>query len=409
MYINPDVAYAKVKDIDMLFNFDNGVVAGIDQRGLAFYKDVISHQVSEKNQLTDEESDFFNYLIENEFISDSPFIKKDQVVTAYLHLTNRCNLHCVGCYSYDEKRNRDEDLTLEDMLNGIRLLKDAGIENLVFSGGEPLLRRDLIKILRFAKVECQIPNIVLITNGTVYNKTIISEMSKFVDTVSVSVDSYSAECPSFIRDSGIFNRIMDTVSLLKENGNNVNLIPTVHHLNADKLLEYVNLAEKMGVSVSFSILSACFEGEMKRFLPNAKDIRSISNFMIDSDLSLEDSAIRGETLQAENYCGAGKTMISIGTDGNVYPCHMLMEEKFCLGNIKDHTIVHMRENTNKLFSSISVDNVKGCNRCEYKYLCGGGCCARAYMKHRDIYKKDPYCELFFNYYENLTTNLFLNN
>lgn len=64
MYINPDVAYAKVKDIDMLFNFDNGVVAGIDQRGLAFYKDVISHQVSEKNQLTDEESDFFNYLIE---------------------------------------------------------------------------------------------------------------------------------------------------------------------------------------------------------------------------------------------------------------------------------------------------------------------------------------------------------
>ncbi|WP_459580899.1 radical SAM protein, partial [Enterococcus gallinarum] len=125
------------------------------------------------------------------------------------------------------KRNRDEDLTLEDMLNGIRQLKDAGIKNLVFSGGEPLLRRDLIKILRFAKVECQIPNIVLITNGTIYNKAIIAEMSKFVDTVSVSVDSYSAECPSFIRDSGIFNRIMDTVSLLKENGNNVNLIPTV--------------------------------------------------------------------------------------------------------------------------------------------------------------------------------------
>ncbi|WP_459580900.1 radical SAM protein, partial [Enterococcus gallinarum] len=125
------------------------------------------------------------------------------------------------------KRNRDEDLTLEDMLNGIRQLKDAGIKNLVFSGGEPLLRRDLIKILRFAKVECQIPNIVLITNETIYNKAIIAEMSKFVDTVSVSVDSYSAECPSFIRDSGIFNRIMDTVSLLKENGNNVNLIPTV--------------------------------------------------------------------------------------------------------------------------------------------------------------------------------------
>ncbi|MDR1568369.1 MAG: hypothetical protein LBS33_06800 [Streptococcaceae bacterium] len=97
MYRNPNVAYAKVKDIDMLFNFDNGVVAGIDQRGLSFYENVVNNQISETEKLTEEESDFFRYLVENEFISDNTFVKKDQVTTAYLHLTNRCNLHCVGC------------------------------------------------------------------------------------------------------------------------------------------------------------------------------------------------------------------------------------------------------------------------------------------------------------------------
>ena len=43
--------------------------------------------------------------------------------------------------------------------------------------------------------------------------------------------------------------------------------------------------------------------------------------MKNTDMAIEDSSIF-EKFHAENYCGAGKTMISVGTDGNVYPCHM---------------------------------------------------------------------------------------
>ncbi|WP_429954867.1 radical SAM protein [Enterococcus sp. AZ192] len=405
MYINTHTSSSKIKGINMIFNFDNGVVAGIDARGATFFNEIKKGKAVERDLLTEEEKVFLDFLLDNEFISYAPLKKKEQVMTAYLHLTNQCNLHCVGCYSFDDKRNSADDMNYEEICHSIKQLASAGIQNLVFSGGEPLLRNDLLDIVRYAKINCGLPNIVLITNGTIYNKEKLAGLSRYVDTVSVSVDSYAEDCPSFIRDEGIFKKIIRTINYLKETGSNVNILPTVHHLNAHKLSEYVSLADKLGVTMSFSILTACFEGEMKSYLPQAEDIQKISDFMLDTDLAIEDTSIGGEQLQAENYCGAGKTMISIGTDGNVYPCHMLMYDEFCIGNIKSDTVTNMRKLSEKaqLFSSLQVDKLNGgCKECQFKYLCGGGCRARAYLKHEDILAKDPYCNLFYNYYEETT-------
>lgn len=408
MYMNSRIGHLKVKGIDMIFNFDNGVVAGIDSKGVIFLDGIKNGNEFQKEKLSEAEKLFVQFLLENEFISYKPFQKKEKVMTAYIHLTNQCNLHCVGCYSFDDKRNRAEDMGYEEICVAIKKLADIGIENLVFSGGEPLLRKDITEIVRYAKIECQLRNIVLITNGTIYNKEKLANISKYVDTVSVSVDSYAEDCPAFIRDEGIFNRIVRTIEFLKESGSKVNILPTVHHLNANKLSEYVKLANQLGVTMSFSILTACFEGEMKQYLPRSKDIQTISDFMLHTDIFIEDTSIGGEVLQAENYCGAGKTMISIGTQGNVYPCHMLMYEEFCIGNIREETITTMREKEKKakIFSSLEVDNLTGgCKECQFKYFCGGGCRARAYLKHKDLLAKDPYCNLFYNYYNETTKNI----
>lgn len=73
---------------------------------------------------------------------------------------------------------------------------------------------------------------------------------------------------TFLRDPNIFDKIMRSIGWLKETGNNVNILPTIHHLNSKYLEEYVKLADKLGVTISFSILSACFEGELLNYLPN---------------------------------------------------------------------------------------------------------------------------------------------
>lgn len=406
MFLNDNISVMKTDEMYLLFNFSNGIVAGVDSQAIEFLKRVKNHQLN-CNDLTDEEKEFFTYLVENDFISDVEFKNEQPPITAYLHLTNKCNLHCVGCYSFDERRNRCEDLSTEEILNAIDQLSDVGIQNLVFSGGEPLLRKNILQIVEYAKKVAKIPNVILITNGTIFNKKILSELSKFVDTVSVSLDTYCSDSEPYLRDKGIFDKIMRSISWLKESGNNVNIIPTIHHLNSSNLLEYVKLAKELGTTISFSILSACFEGELMSYLPDNTDLINISKFMIESDAPINDSALEDKTLVARNYCGAGTSMIAIGTQGNVYPCHMLMYDEYCIGNIKYDSINKMREKSvnARLFRSLNVDKIEGCSQCQFRYLCGGGCRARSKLKFDVVDKVDPYCRLFKAYYNKVATEI----
>lgn len=406
MFLNDNISVMKIDEMYLLFNFSNGIVAGVDNQAIEFLKRIKNNQLN-CNDLTGEEKEFFTYLVENDFISDVEFRNEQTPIIAYLHLTNKCNLHCVGCYSFDERRNKCEDLSTEEILNAIDQLSDVRIRNLVFSGGEPLLRRNILQIVEYAKTVAKIPNVVLITNGTIFNKKILSELSKFVDTVSVSLDTYCSDSEPYLRDKGIFDKIMRSISWLKESGNNVNIIPTIHHLNSSNLFEYVKLAKEIGTTISFSILSACFEGELMSYLPNDTDLINISKFMIESDAPINDSAFEDKTLVARNYCGAGTSMIAIGTQGNVYPCHMLMYDEYCIGNIKYDSIKNMREKSANasLFKLLNVDKIEGCSRCQFRYLCGGGCRARSKLKFDVVDKVDPYCRLFKTYYNEVAAEI----
>lgn len=406
MFINDNIAVLHSKNTELLFNFDNGVVAGITREAVELLDNLKKGNIS-KDELNGEEKEFFEFLKDNEFISEKQFVTREAPISAYIHLTNKCNLHCVGCYSLDEKRNKYKDMTTEEIKQAIFQLRDVGVENLVFSGGEPLLTRNIIEIVRYAKIDCKFPNLILITNGTIFNKKILSDLSKYIDTVSVSLDTYCSDGKPFLRDPNIFDKIMRSIGWLKETRNNVNILPTIHHLNSKYLEEYVKLADKLGVTISFSILSACFEGELLNYLPNNEDLRTISQFMKNTDMAIEDSSIF-EKFHAENYCGAGKTMISVGTDGNVYPCHMLMYEEFCLGNVRKNSLKYILEHSHKLttFRNLNVDKLSGnCTECQFRYFCGGGCRARSYMKYGNIVAQDPYCELFRDYYSDTTKEI----
>ena len=140
MFLNSNISVMKKDEMYLLFNFSNGIVAGVDNQAIEFLKRIKNNQLN-YDSLTEEEKDFFTYLVENDFISDVEFKNNQTPITAYLHLTNKCNLHCVGCYSFDDRRNRCEDLSTGEILGAIDQLSDVKIQNLVFSGGEPLLRK----------------------------------------------------------------------------------------------------------------------------------------------------------------------------------------------------------------------------------------------------------------------------
>lgn len=127
---NKDVRLFNVKGIQMLGNFQNGSIIGLNEDGINYVNDEIHFQNSQSNL---DLKKLENELKDLGYYTDQSNLKT--IDAAYLHVTDRCNLDCIGCYSYMEKRNINLDLSLEDNYYILDNLRDVHLTKLVISGG----------------------------------------------------------------------------------------------------------------------------------------------------------------------------------------------------------------------------------------------------------------------------------
>ena len=180
--------------------------------------------------------------------------------SAYLHVTHHCNLNCIGCYSVVDARNARRDLTLDELRGIIDALADAGCQHLVISGGEPFLRDDLAAIVAYVR-ERGIDSVDVLTNGTAVTPEKLAAIAPYVGRVSVSFDGPNAEAAPVIRREPLFDRLVAAVEMIREAGIAPHIIPTAHAGNIDALGEYVALADSLGATMNFSLLSASVEND----------------------------------------------------------------------------------------------------------------------------------------------------
>ena len=155
--------------------------------------------------------------------------------------------------------------------------------------------------------------------------------------------------------------------------------------------------------MNFSLLSApvgC--AEARGLLPSDEALRKLASFTVGTAehpaVAVADTPT-GNGLRASVGCGARCSGVSVGYDGRTYPCHMLHDDSLCLGElgVRSSAGAGVRAGIDQgplaadALRRIHVDEVEGCSDCELKYLCGGGCRARAFFATGSIYGKDPYC------------------
>lgn len=403
-YINDLCRNVKCKGMLILANTENKAVIGLDSSECGTWEQIGRHEPIYEEAVS---RDLFRALQELDFISKERYEpeRNDEIkpVSAYLHVTNRCNLHCLGCYSFDSKRNHAEDLSLGQLKCAVRRLKEVELKSLVISGGEPFIRKDLPELLQYCR-EIEIPEVFVITNGTLEIE--YEKFTGLVDEITVSVDGYSKSCESFIRDEGIFDRIIRSIEKIKAQGIPVSILPTLHRKNCRKVPEYMKLAKALGVPLNFSLLSVCDNADFHEFIPEKEDLRILAEALMDNGVPIQDASAEC-SLEAGLSCGAGKTIVSIDTDGSIYPCHMLHSPNLKMGNIL--TAPLKKENLNKevikKLEHANVDQIKGCSSCEHRYFCSAGCRARSFFEKGDLYHKDSYCELSKHFYDMITDQL----
>jgi len=134
--------------------------------------------------------------------------KSPRTYHAQWMITRRCNYRCRGCSVWEDQDSRE--LSTEEVKKGLDVLRDIGVLEIVFSGGNPLIREDIGEILDYAS-----ENFVttVYDNGSMAAKKI--DALKNVDFVAISLDTLDEKKNDYLKGvPGSWKRAMESLVLL---------------------------------------------------------------------------------------------------------------------------------------------------------------------------------------------------
>ena len=381
-------------------NLDNGYSIGLTPEGSKICGRLFGEDITE-SEIASIDNNLLQHLLAGSFFERTDTSSAPR--SAYLHVTQRCNLNCVGCYSFGGHRNTLPNPTYEQLTRAVSELAKAGVTSLVISGGEPFLRKDLPELLAYAKTIEGIEEIAVATNGTRVSKESLERLAPFVSRISVSFDGASTLSVAHIRGRQRFDTLVNSIRLIQEVGIPAQITPTIHANNINEVGQYLALSKELGAILSYSLFTGpCSDLEIARLLPRGNELRELGETVFSQSCgalsTVQDSPL-AVGLSVGRKCGAGKEMFSVDADGTLYPCHMLHVKECRLGNLFYDDITDIR--FDKIPCLIKIrDPSLGDDFpvCEYKWFCRGGCKARSYLTYGEFSPKDPYCAMFAAFY-----------
>ena len=279
-----------------------------------------------------------------------------------------------------------------------------------FTGGEPLLRRELFQILNYARGAGF--SIALMSNGTLIDRDTAQKIKEAgVSDVQISLDGLENTHDS-LRGKGNFQRTLEGIGNLVAQGVDTNINLTVSRVNKGQADELVRLAEELGVSaVAFSRLVPTGRGkglsdqaltapEVADFYKGLRKHKGNDKVFVTSrDPLAAIPDMKEEIPQTEmpiGGCAAGIFGVTITCDGTIMPCRRM---NLPVGNIRKDSFRELWAGSPVLWSLRKRESYhSGCNSCRYWPVCRGcRAIALAYARaigEEDYLGPDPQCPYY---------------
>lgn len=358
--------------------------------------------------------------------------------TAYLFPTMKCNLNCCMCYSGSAMHQPVKgELTDEEYLNMVDSLLEQGFTRFDVSGGEPLLRANLLYLLA-KKLKKHGAKLQLVTNGTFLVKTLEQypfEADDF-DFIAVSLDSPDEATHNMIRGyDQAYSHTIQGIKALVEKGfvvginavymsENRSQFTDLLKLARDFRVTFVHILRNRYVSPFMTSMDALadldwhqvYEGleeslelapddllviaAMPQYIHQEYTNKLRKKFRYKKNILIRTDCVQG--------CGAFNQNIVITADGYVTGCVALINEpKFRVGNIRDKSIPELLSvftNWEEQFMnrSIHLHDKSLCKDCTSYHFCKGGCPMVAEKFLGDWSQNDPSCTKVYKEYCNST-------
>ncbi|MGE0820752.1 MAG: GTP 3',8-cyclase MoaA [Candidatus Binatia bacterium] len=172
-----------------------------------------------------------------------------------ISVTDRCNFRCTYCMPLDEYEwlERQEILSFEEITRLARLFVSIGVEKVRLTGGEPLARRDLHKLIAKLSALDHAPDICLTTNGSVLAERAAALKAAGLKRINVSIDSLRPERFRQITQRGDLQKVLDGLFTAQRLGFRPIKINAVieRGVNDDEILDLVMFAREHGFALRF--------------------------------------------------------------------------------------------------------------------------------------------------------------
>jgi len=305
---------------------------------------------------------------------------------ANIRVTENCNSRCTTCYAW--KNKSVDELTTEEMKDALHQLNDIGVRNVIFIGGEPLLRSDIGDLIKEANL-LEFESIIVVTNGLLLEDKADELLENGATHITVSVDGIGHTNDVIRGVQGSYEksiRGIEAVQRLKEDkGLNVSvtLLTTILlNQNVDEIPKLVETSRSLGVNWLFNLLDPnvdIFKGIpfSELLVKNEEKIDRTINYLkktskeyawlvpsCDHMLEYARNYLKGKN-RYDFHCIHGYKMVYLGSHGEVYPGCWSMKP---IGNLRENKLrdIIRSKKYRELAKKMYMTECPGCtNRYEF--------------------------------------------
>jgi len=227
---------------------------------------------------------------------------EDKKPVVVWNVTRACNLKCVHCYAHATGKGESDELSGQE---GRALLDDLaafGAPVVLFSGGEPLVRADLLDLAEYAVGLGM--RAVISTNGTLITSEKARQLKKVgLSYVGISLDGMERVNDRFRGVHGAFNKALEGIRNCQDAGIKVGLRFTMNKLNQEEVPRLFDLLEEMKIPrICFYHLVYAGRGtELIKEDLSHDETRQVVDLIIDRTKRLHDNNWPAEVLTVDNH------------------------------------------------------------------------------------------------------------
>lgn len=354
---------------------------------------------------------------------------KDKKPVVVWNMTRRCNLKCVHCYAKAQDIEYKDELTTQQGKELIDDLAEFGSPVILFSGGEPLMRKDLPELAEYARSRGM--RAVISTNGTLIDEEMAKVLKRIgLSYVGISLDGVRQTNDKFRGIPGAFGKALAGLRNCQREGIKVGLRFTINKNNVQDVPAIFDLLEEENIPrVCFYHLVYAGRGtKMVEEDLTHEESRKVLDLIMDRTKQLHEKGMPVEVLTVDNHCDGpyvylrlleenperaedvyellmmnqgNSTGIGIGCvswDGSVHPDQFWRHYSF--GNVKERKFSEIWTDTSdELMAGLKdrkpliKENADRCAKCKWLNICNANFRVRAEAVYDNVWADDPACYL----------------